>query len=554
LERLRGAVTTADARNLGILLVAVLLLWIPRFEGAIDLRWDAGVYYILGTSLAEGRGYRLLNEPGEIEAVQYPPLLPVVVAAVQKAVGSTDSARAGHALRLLFFTLSLAYVAVSYVLARQFLPPLTATLVGALSSLHQGTVFLTDVCFTEVPYGLVTMLFLLALRLRAGSAAAVLGALAFLLRSSGIALLGAWVAEAALKRRAGQTLLRIAFAAFVVLSWQRYVAGVTRTPEYQHPFYGYQRAAYQYHNVPYVENLKLVDPFRPERGRLSRGDLARRLIVNAARMPVSLGGALSVPLANTDDPAKPGDASPRDRAIAAAARFLHRLLMGVAVLAGLAGLARQGEWTIPLYVVASLVLISITPWPTQFGRYLTPLTPLLALALGVGFAGLSGKRSEAASALKSALAGLVIVSIVTQGRALVVLYTRNFGVAEEIDRSGTRTVGRLFYYDEAERSYDESLTWLAEHAGPTAVVATSAPHKAFLRTGRKAVLPPMEVDPVESQRLLDSVPVSYLIVDELGFLDLSRRYGEATIRAHPMLWELVYDRGTRIYERRPTAP
>src|SRR5262245_48093857 len=48
-----------------VLILLSLLLWLPRLRGPLDLRYDAGVYYILGTSLAEGKGYRLLNEPGE---------------------------------------------------------------------------------------------------------------------------------------------------------------------------------------------------------------------------------------------------------------------------------------------------------------------------------------------------------------------------------------------------------------------------------------------------------------------------------------------------------
>ena len=56
-----------------VLLVVVIASWIPRLNSPIDLRFDSGVYYTLGTSLAEGKGYRLLNEPGEIAAVQYPP-------------------------------------------------------------------------------------------------------------------------------------------------------------------------------------------------------------------------------------------------------------------------------------------------------------------------------------------------------------------------------------------------------------------------------------------------------------------------------------------------
>jgi hypothetical protein len=552
MERLRGAVKTEDAKNLAILLFAVLLLWVPRLEGAIDLRWDAGAYYILGTALAEGRGYRLLNEPGEIEAVQYPPLLPAVVAVVQKAVGTTDRVRAGHALRLLFFALTLTYTAAIYVLARQFLPPLPSLLVGTLSSLQQETVFLTDVCFTEIPYGLVTVLFVLASRRGAGPSAGILAAAAFLLRSSGLALLAAWVGEALFRRRAGQTLVRWAVAVVVVLLWQGNVARVMRSPDYQDPSYAYQRAPYQYYNVPYVENMKYVDPFRPDRGLLSGAHLASRLAGNAARMPVWLGGAVSTSAAYEEGAGEQADTWLGDPAIAGARRLLPRFLMGLAVLAGFAWLLRQGEWLIPLYLLGALTLISMTPWPRQFPRYLAPLTPFLALGLVGTFHWLSG-RSRWVAGLRSALAVLMLMALAMQLKALGALYTRNSAVAVQVDRSGTRTTARLFYYEPSDRSFDESLDWLATQAAADAVVATTAPHCVFLRTGRKAVMPPMEADPAEAQRLLDTVPVDYLIVDELRFVDFVRRYGEPAVRAHPTLWELVYDRGgVRIYLRRPT--
>ena len=80
--------------------MATVLLWLPRQAGPIDLRWDGGVYYSLGTSLAQGRGYRLLNEPGEIESVQYPPLLPAVVAIHQVVLGTSDPTIVGRWLRL----------------------------------------------------------------------------------------------------------------------------------------------------------------------------------------------------------------------------------------------------------------------------------------------------------------------------------------------------------------------------------------------------------------------------------------------------------------------
>ena len=92
----------------------LLLIWlavsIPRLNGPIDLRWDASAYYVLGTALAEGKGYRLLNEPGEIETVQYPPLVPLLVAVHQCLMGTSDFFEVGWRLRIVYFVLSGIYL------------------------------------------------------------------------------------------------------------------------------------------------------------------------------------------------------------------------------------------------------------------------------------------------------------------------------------------------------------------------------------------------------------------------------------------------------------
>jgi hypothetical protein len=89
------------------LCLLTLLSWIPRWRGPIDVRWDGGTYYVLGTSLAEGEGYRLLNEPGEIRADQYPPLLPAIVALHQKILGTTDPVPVGMWLRRTWIVVSV---------------------------------------------------------------------------------------------------------------------------------------------------------------------------------------------------------------------------------------------------------------------------------------------------------------------------------------------------------------------------------------------------------------------------------------------------------------
>src|SRR5215470_19456384 len=106
-KQLRTLITRYWAE--AVVFAIVILLWVPRLSGPIDLRWDAGVYYVLGTSLTTGQGYRISSEPGAPEAVQYPPLLPAVVALYQRALGSMDPAIVAPWLRVSYATLFLAY-------------------------------------------------------------------------------------------------------------------------------------------------------------------------------------------------------------------------------------------------------------------------------------------------------------------------------------------------------------------------------------------------------------------------------------------------------------
>ena len=93
------------------------------------------------------------------------------------------------------------------------------------------------------------------------------------------------------------------------------------------------------------------------------------------------------------------------------------------------------------------------------------------------------------------------------------------------------------------------MAWISAHAPPDAIVATTSPHLCYLLTGRRAVLPPMEIDPVQARRLLEAVPVSYVIVDELEFADMSRRYALPAVEGDPAAWRVVHEiDGTRIYQ------
>lgn len=543
----------ADWRALAALVAVAVALWLPRLRGPLDLRYDAGVYYILGTSLAEGRGYRLLNEPGSIEAIQYPPLLPAVGAAAERVLGTDDPAVVGHWLRLASVLLYAGYAAAAYVMCRRFVTSGYACLAALLAIIHSHTIFLSDFFAADVPYAFVSTLFF---ALGGGPAAGLLALAAYGLRSAGIALLAAWVAESLLRRRMEQALVRGAVAATAVLAWQGYTAHVKAEPSYTHPTYAYQRADYQFYNVGYAENMWYADPFRPELGRVSGRGLLARVATNLRGMPMTLGEGVSVHrgwwrgevdkinarLSGVQVPAWTADAA--------------MLVLCLPVVAGLGLLARRGAVLLVLYTAGSLLLIALTPWPIQFVRYLVPLTPFLTLAVVVVLA-TSTRRARATGAPGWRALELVLLGTVglIAAQQVVTLYrsvSKHPDPAVYSDHAGVRHEYRLFFYDRTWRLHDDGLDWLARRARPGEIVATSTPHWAYLRTGLPAVMPPYEADPARAAALLDSVPVTYLVVDQLSFLDVGRRYTIPAIRRAPRRWRLIYaanDSGPRIYRR-----
>ena len=101
----------------------------------------------------------------------------------------------------------------------------------------------------------------------------VLAAAAYLLRTAGVALLVAWVAEAVLQRDAKRAALRIAMALLVVGGWQARIAAVEADGSYSRPAYPYQRAEYLFYNVSYARNLALLDVEHPDLATCRRRSL-----------------------------------------------------------------------------------------------------------------------------------------------------------------------------------------------------------------------------------------------------------------------------------------
>jgi hypothetical protein len=72
---------------------------------------------------------------------------------------------------------------------------------------------------------------------------------------------------------------------------------------------------------------------------------------------------------------------------------------------------------------------------------------------------------------------------------------------------------QYFYYSDYWRDWDVAIGWIKNHSDPNAIVLTRAPQLCYLRTGRRAVLVPLDRNQNHTRELLDSVPVSYVILE-----------------------------------------
>ncbi len=547
------------------LLALIVAVWLPRLRGPIDLRWDGGVYYVLGTALAQGQGYRLLNEPGEIEAVQYPPLLPALVALHQLVLGSSDPMVVGRWLRLTFFLMFTVHALSSYVLLQRFLPSGHALAGAAVCVLHLFTMFLSDLLSAELPFALASVLFVLwsggSGPRRRPVAAAVCATCAYLLRTAGIALFMAWIGESLVRREFKRAALRCAFAMLPIVGWQAYVAGVQAGGSYAMPAYSYQRADYLFYNVTYGTNLTLRDPYRPELGKASPADLGWRVVGNLTRLPRSLGEAVSADRGQWQAllARVPGLRAlawePSGLGLATAAVAF----LGLLVLVGLALHLARPERVIALYVLLYVGAVCLTPWPLQLKRYWSPLAPFLVLFLlqclrSLGSRAWPGGPVPIRAIARVLPAAVVCVVLMVETFTVLDAYRTIRGEVVLHDRRGSPVQFRLFFYTRPDRELDEALEWLRPRVRPADVVAAAMPHWAYLVTGAKTVMPPFEADPKEAGALLDGVPVKYIVLDgtDVDIAHLMRRSTVEVLRAAPARWTEIYKGSSgqvAVYER-----
>jgi len=549
-----------------IAVVAVLsLTWLPRLRGPIDLRWDAGAYYTLGTSIAEGKGYRELNEPGEIPAVNYPPALPLIVSAHQFALRTTDPVVVGVWLRRTFVLVWLGYVAAAYLLLRRFLPFPLALVGLAICGLSFNAVWLSDRLYADLPFAALAALFLFAAERKPTTRSTLwtwlIATAAFFTRTVALALFAGWIGDAIVRREWSRTAARVAMALLPVLAWQGYIAYVERGPSFKNPPYGYARADYSLYNVSYARNQMLRDPNYPERGRATVVDLARRVAGNIAAAPALVGGAVSATEADWDDTMLQIKATGLRRFVPWAAVPIGLFVLGATVIGGLVRLAVEKRFVIVFTTLAYLAQLCLLPWTFHWPRYLVGILPVLALAFLTAVRALASVDARTHEPLRVrwqavAATAMVCFVIAMQVHVLAFRFRHDFGEVVHDGWDGHRVAYNLFTYDRPFQAFDRGLDWLVAHAAAPSVVVSSMAPWVYVRTNLRSIIPPMERRLDRVSLLLDGVPAQYVIVDSCGY-SFTREYTLPLLRRANSGWRLAYEApggALQIYERDRLPP
>jgi len=473
-----------------LFVLAFGLVYAFVFDAKLDMGGDNAGYYILGQSLAQGKGYTNIHMPGTPPASHFPPGYPAVLAVAMLFGKSFTWLKLVNGLLLgaaLWWFRGIAEKASGSAA----LAWVAVLLVGLNSHLLRSSTIL----MSEIPYTAASMLALWTL-LRWDPdtkpfyksadfwLVVVLASLAFYIRTAGIAL-GAGIGLYLLFARrwgAAFTFGGTFFALYAPWVLRGRAAGVKST---------------------YVDQLLSVNPYRPEEGQVDLGGIWDRIAENASRY-------LGQELPNSVLPFLEVDYSVENP--------ITHPLWGLLLL----GLIGYGIWHLPKlrwlvagYVLASAAIFLLWPSVWYGVRFIQPLVPVLVLAALFGAWKLAQRAVPTWNPWWFAALALAMVGPVRQ------------------------------LHDDAQLDYPPAFTnyfrlgeFARENTPEDAQFATSKPALWYLHAERRAQRFPAEADPNAFIERLKADGITHVVVDQLGFGSVGRYFIPA-YQAHPERFELV---------------
>jgi len=426
---------------------ALLLLLVPIYgiyllSPAVGYMHDDGLYLITSRALAAGRGYIIESLPSELPQTKYPILYPAILALFWKVAGSIGPV--AFIAKLLSLACTIAWLAiVRKWAAKVFENPLTVDWVLFFSACSPWVVFLSTSALPDTFFALLsTISALMLLGDKHGNAdygwrsvamAAALAAAAFLLRTTGIALIAA-AAIVLLKRNPRHTFLFLFVVALLSAPWL-YWQALHAAPTDVIQLY-YSKASYARGHI-----LAGYQPLQMLNVLVSNTMLIGSTFVAGIQV---LPLALSMPI-------------------------------------GMAGLWYVGKgWffgsmprfsLIAVWVVLYSGILLCWVWPPQ--RYMTPIVPVLLIYLAQALSKLGWIQTRQLAA-PCALIACSIAAIAAVGAGAI-----------KTIQVGSPMIGWI----EGERwsEHQEIAAWIEANTSANSVVSANLDPLLYLYSGRKAI-------------------------------------------------------------------
>jgi hypothetical protein len=453
--------------------LAVIVLYLLRYDRMVGFYVDDAWYVLLGKALATGQGYQLLNSPTPGIVPFYPPGYSFLLSLAFRL--APEFPQNLPWLKAVSYLAMWGAAVATYFYFRRVRPlnPWLALGLAAVVVLHPLLVFFAaSTTMSECVFTLVQLLFVLAVErcvngttasmsYRWLALASLLGAAMFLTRSVSVAVLFAAVLYFAYLRQ-WKHLAGFAVLLIVLLSpWLLFMRRHAVTPEQQ-------AEQNNYIVYSYAEQFWHKRAGYPNQGILDASDLPDRAWENATHiLEYDLGALFADPFYRA---VIIGEWRLKSTLASSAWSYLVALLV-------LIGYVVSGRHRLTLVEIAVPLTMFITVlWPFPPVRFLLPLLPWLA------FYFLLGAETVVVTGMKARVTPARLAYALVAAMLAVNLYS----ITEHIITTRRAGAGRAVWLKMFEEN-ETLIRWAGKNLPPDAVMATQNPALAYLYTERKTV-------------------------------------------------------------------
>jgi len=450
---------------------------------------DNANYVLLAKALAGGEGYRDTFKPGAPPHTHYPPLFPLMLAAVVAFRGIDI-----FFMKLLVSIGAAATLILTFILLRRrsFALPLMAVVWFGCSNIFfsHSDKLLSETIF--MAFAIASLLFFDKWLEKGGWKSLVITVIACwaaqMTRTAGVTIAPAVGFTSLLRRDKSKKNILESVALMSICLLPAFVWGLRN-----HMVSGGEAAGY-------LSQLLSVDPYDPTRGYIGVMGFVVRFLDNARAYIFDTNGLLWIDFGTVNLP-KTGI-------------WTIMILFWVLVIIGFGSRVGKGIGVTEVFIFFYIGMISI--WPFRGSRFMMPAYPFLMAYTVEGASVVIHLFSEKRKAVKWTIASLLIVifsvslSINALGSGI-----QHFRTSERIKRKKIRVDEGIYMYTFWE-DYDRLLRlcmWLARKTEPGALVMARKPRLVALASGHPVIGVPL-VMPDDPKKWLIEKEIRYILVDE----------------------------------------